>query len=102
MNACPRCGTPLSANSSICPRCGADTMSDSAAPTRLLVRHGALAAIAAHIIRAWTASLSLDLSSWYAPQLVVLWILLLALGGYAFWISLGRRSPMAPPRARNA
>lgn len=50
------------------------------------------------MVRAWTAMLSPDLSAWYEPQLIVLWILLLALGGYAFWISLGLRHALVAPR----
>ena len=68
--------------------------------TWVLLRWGALAAIAAHTIRNWAAPLSLDLSAWYAPQMIVLWILLVALGGYAFWIALGRRHHLALPRPR--
>src|SRR5262245_18193294 len=65
--------------------------------TWLLLRWGALAAIAAHTVRNWSASLSFDLAGWYAPQMIVLWILLLALGGYAFWIALGRRRHLPAP-----
>jgi hypothetical protein len=59
--------------------------------TTLLMRFGVLAAIAAQLVISWSAPLSLDFSGWNSPQLVVLWLLLLGIGGYAFWIALGRR-----------
>jgi serine/threonine-protein kinase len=63
--------------------------------TTLLMRFGVLAAIAALLVNSWTSALTLDFSAWNAPQVTVLWLLLLGLGGYAFWISMGRRAPLA-------
>jgi serine/threonine-protein kinase len=62
--------------------------------TTVLARFGALAAITANLVTSWGAWLSLDFSAWYAPQTIVLWLLLIALGAGAFVVSLGRRVPL--------
>lgn len=59
--------------------------------TVLLVRFGVLAAIAAHLVTSWSYLLNLNFSAWYATQTIVLWVLLIALGGYACFVSLGRK-----------